>query len=176
MPSEKAPEPPRRSDGAEGGGIVLPLELPEITRRLPHRFPFLFVDRVIEFEDGKRLVALKSVSVNEPFFPGHFPGRPIMPGVLICEALAQAGGLLSSCSKGGTRGDRGVVLAGLEHVRFRRMVVPGDQLRLEVELLHRRGPLWKMRGRALVDGKLAAEAEFFNMEVDENRPGGVETP
>ncbi len=173
MASEKAP--PARSDGAGGAALALPLEYPEISRRLPHRFPFLLVDRVIEFEDGKRLVAIKSVSVNEPFFAGHFPGRPIMPGVLICEALAQAGGLLASCSRDGTPRERGVVLAGLEHVRFRRPVVPGDQLRLEVELLHRRGPLWKMRGRAFVDGKLAAEGEFLNMEVEENRPV-VETP
>jgi 3-hydroxyacyl-[acyl-carrier-protein] dehydratase len=141
------------------------LEYPEIIRRLPHRYPFLLVDRVIELVDGERVVALKNVSANEPFFEGHFPGRPIMPGVLICEALVQTGGLLASCSKDGLPEGRGIVLAGLEHVRFRRRVVPGDQLRLEVELLHKHRPLWKMKGRAIVDGKVAAEAEFLTMEV-----------
>jgi 3-hydroxyacyl-[acyl-carrier-protein] dehydratase len=141
------------------------LDYHEIIRRLPHRYPFLLVDRVIELVDGERVVALKNVSANEPFFEGHFPGRPIMPGVLICEALVQAGGLLASCSKDGLPEGRGIVLAGLEHVRFRRRVVPGDQLRLEVELLHKHRPLWKMKGRAIVDGKVAAEAEFLTMEV-----------
>jgi 3-hydroxyacyl-[acyl-carrier-protein] dehydratase len=147
------------------------LDYIEITRHLPHRYPFLLVDRVIEFTDGERLVAVKSVSANEPFFEGHFPGRPIMPGVLICEALVQAGGILASCSSDGLSGGRGVVLAGLEHVRFRKPVVPGDQLRLEVELVHRRRPIWKMKGRALVDGKVAAEAEFLTMEVEVSEMG-----
>jgi beta-hydroxyacyl-ACP dehydratase FabZ len=142
------------------------LEYPDIARRLPHRYPFLLVDRVVEFEDGKSLVGLKNVTANEPFFAGHFPGHPIMPGVLICEALVQAGGLLASCSSDGLPGDRMVVLAGLERVRFRRPVVPGDQLRLEVELVHKRRPLWKMKGRAVVDGRVAAEAEFLTMEAD----------
>ena len=147
------------------------LEYPEIIRRLPHRYPFLLVDRVIELVDGERVVALKNVSANEPFFEGHFPGRPIMPGVLICEALVQTGGLLASCSKDGLPEGRGIVLAGLEHVRFRRRVVPGDQLRLEVELLHKRRPLWKMKGRAIVDGKVATEAEFLTMEVQGSEMG-----
>jgi 3-hydroxyacyl-[acyl-carrier-protein] dehydratase len=147
------------------------LEYPEIIRRLPHRYPFLLVDRVIELVDGERVVALKNVSANEPFFEGHFPGRPIMPGVLICEALVQTGGLLASCSKDGLPEGRGIVLAGLEHVRFRRRVVPGDQLRLEVELLHKHRPLWKMKGRAIVDGKVATEAEFLTMEVQGSEMG-----
>ena len=147
------------------------LEYPEIIRRLPHRYPFLLVDRVIELVDGERVVALKNVSANEPFFAGHFPGRPIMPGVLICEALVQTGGLLASCSKDGLPAGRGIVLAGLEHVRFRRRVVPGDQLRLEVELLHKHRPLWKMKGRAIVDGKVATEAEFLTMEVQGSEMG-----
>jgi 3-hydroxyacyl-[acyl-carrier-protein] dehydratase len=147
------------------------LDYPEIIRRLPHRYPFLLVDRVIELVDGERVVALKNVSANEPFFEGHFPGRPIMPGVLICEALVQTGGLLASCSKDGLPEGRGIVLAGLEHVRFRRRVVPGDQLRLEVELLHKHRPLWKMKGRAIVDGKVAAEAEFLTMEVQGSEMG-----
>ncbi|HUE39463.1 MAG TPA: 3-hydroxyacyl-ACP dehydratase FabZ [Candidatus Binatia bacterium] len=147
------------------------LDYPDIIRRLPHRYPFLLVDRVIELVDGERVVALKNVTANEPYFDGHFPGRPIMPGVLICEALVQAGGLLASCSKDGLPEGRGIVLAGLEHVRFRRRVVPGDQLRLEVELVHKHRPLWKMKGRAIVDGKLAAEAEFLTMEVESSEMG-----
>jgi beta-hydroxyacyl-ACP dehydratase FabZ len=150
------------------------LDFRGVAERLPHRFPFLLVDRVLEFEDGVRLVAIKNVTVNEPFFPGHFPGRPVMPGVLICEAMVQAGGLLASLSTDGVPLDRGVVLAGIEHARFRRKVEPGDQLRLEVEILHKRRPLWRLRGRALVDGAVAAEAEFLTMEIDERPPGAGE--
>lgn len=146
------------------------LDIREIVKRLPHRFPFLLVDRVLEFEDGKRIVALKNVTVNEPFFTGHFPGRPIMPGVLICEAMLQAGGLLASCSLHRDPTVRVQVVAGLDRVRFRRPVEPGDQLRLEIDVIHRRLPLWRFRGRALVDGRLAAEAEFMNVEVDEPPP------
>lgn len=147
------------------------LEYPDIIRLLPHRYPFLLVDRVVELRDGERLVAIKNVTANEPFFSGHFPDRPIMPGVLICEALVQAGGLLASCSADGLPPGRGIVLAGLERVRFRRRVVPGDQLRLEVELIHKRRPLWKMRGQARVDGQVAAEAEFLTMEIDSSEIG-----
>jgi 3-hydroxyacyl-[acyl-carrier-protein] dehydratase len=147
------------------------LDYPDIIQRLPHRYPFLLVDRVVALADGERLVAIKNVTANEPFFAGHFPGCPIMPGVLICEALVQAGGLLASCSRDGLPAGRGVLLAGLEHVRFRRRVIPGDQLRLEVELVHKRRPLWKMKGRALVEGTLAAEAEFLTMEVDGSEMG-----
>lgn len=164
MPRKRTARPGENSAGAKA------LDVREIARRLPHRFPFLLVDRVVEFDDGKRLVAIKNVTVNEPFFVGHFPGRPLMPGVLLCEALVQAGGLLANCSTDGVPVGRGVVLAGLEHVRFRRKVEPGDQLRLEVELIHKRRPLWKMRGRALVEGEVAAEAEFLTMEVDEQVP------
>jgi beta-hydroxyacyl-ACP dehydratase FabZ len=147
------------------------LDHADIIRRLPHRYPFLFVDRVIEMVDGERLVAIKNVTADEPFFEGHFPGRPIMPGVLITEAIVQAGGLLARCSSEGLPPGRGIVLAGLEHVRFRRRVVPGDQLRLEVELVHKHRPLWKMKGQALVDGKVAAEAEFLTMEVESSEMG-----
>jgi 3-hydroxyacyl-[acyl-carrier-protein] dehydratase len=147
------------------------LDYPDIIRRLPHRYPFLLVDRVIALADGERLVAIKNVTANEPFFSGHFPGRPIMPGVLICEALVQAGGLLASCSYDGLPAGKGVLLAGLEHVRFRRRVIPGDQLRLEVELVHKRRPLWKMKGQALVEGNVAAQAEFLIMEVDSSEMG-----
>jgi beta-hydroxyacyl-ACP dehydratase FabZ len=141
------------------------LDVREIAARLPHRYPFLLVDRVIGLERGVRLAAVKNVTANEPFFPGHFPGRPVMPGVLLCEALVQAGGLLASLSEDDGGRPRRVVLAGIERARFRRKVEPGDRLLLEVELVHYRKPLWRMRGRALVEGELAAEADFLTMEV-----------
>jgi 3-hydroxyacyl-[acyl-carrier-protein] dehydratase len=141
----------------------------EIAALLPHRYPFQFVDRVLEFEDGARIVALKNVSINEPYFRGHFPEQPLMPGVLICEALAQAGALLAHRSQNGVPAGRVVLLAGLDNVRFRRPVVPGDQLILEVVLVKRRGPLWRLHGTARVDGQLAAEADLSAMEIDRSR-------
>lgn len=153
----------------------------DIRRLLPHRHPFLLVDRVREVEPDRRIVALKCVSANEPHFQGHFPGRPIMPGVLVCEALAQAGGLLVHASVNGDldpdRADAErlfLVLAGVENARFRRPVLPGDQLVLEVALERRHRPLWKMRGVATVDGQIAAEAEIALAEVaDGPRPDGT---
>ena len=141
----------------------------EIAALLPHRFPFQFIDRVLEFEDGVRIVALKNVSINEPFFRGHFPEQPLMPGVLLCEALAQAGALLVHRSTDGVGLGRVCVLAGLDRARFRRPVLPGDQLHLEVILLKRHRPLWKMRGTARVDGQVAAEADLSLMETERNR-------
>ena len=133
----------------------------DITAILPHRYPFLLVDRVIEVEVGKRIVALKNVTMNEPFFIGHFPNRPIMPGVLLCEAVVQAGGILARMTAPDPRHDGQIaMLATLDRVRFRQQVTPGDQVRLEVETIRRRGPFWKMRGAAVVDGKIAAELEF----------------
>lgn len=132
---------------------------------LPHRYPFQFIDRVLEFEDGKRIVALKNVTINEPFFRGHFPEQPLMPGVLICEALAQAGALLAHRSADGVQAGSVVVLTGLDAARFRRPVLPGDQLHLEVTLVKRRRPLWKMHGVARVDGHVAAEAELSLTET-----------
>lgn len=137
------------------------MELFDIAALLPHRYPFLLVDRVIEVEVGKRIVALKNVTINEPFFTGHFPGRPIMPGVLLCEAVVQAGGILARMTAPDPQKDGQIaMLTTLDHVRFRQQVIPGDQVRLEVAALRRRGPFWKMRGAALVDGKVAAELEF----------------
>jgi 3-hydroxyacyl-[acyl-carrier-protein] dehydratase len=141
----------------------------EIAAYLPHRFPFLFVDRVLEFEDGARILALKNVSINEPFFRGHFPEQPIMPGVLICEALAQAGALLAHRSRGGVAPGNVVILAGMDRVRFRRPVIAGDQLHLDVVLVKRRGPLWKMHGTARVDGEMVAEADLSAMEIERTR-------
>ena len=141
-------------------------EYREIWTLLPHRAPFQFIDRVLEFEDGRRIVTLKNVSVDEPFFQGHFPELPLMPGVLICEAMAQAGALLAHRSQDGVTPGHVVVLAGLDRARFRRPVLPGDQLRLEVTLLKRHRPLWKMHAVARVDGQMVAEAELSAMEVE----------
>jgi UDP-N-acetylglucosamine acyltransferase len=156
-------------------------ELEKVAQLLPHRYPFLLIDRVIEFEPDKRLVALKNVTVNEPHFTGHFPDRPIMPGVLICEAMAQAGGLLavgSICGslEGYLASPRNVllVLTSIENAKFRRQVVPGDQLRIEVTFLRRHRPLWRMHGTASVDGQVVAQADFAAVEVEEPGAGRVE--
>jgi beta-hydroxyacyl-ACP dehydratase FabZ len=132
-----------------------------ITDFLPHRYPFLFVDRVVALEAGRRITALKNVTINEPFFRGHFPGRPLMPGVLICEAVAQAGGILASSAFPGAKNRPSIaMLTGLDRVRFRHPVFPGDQLCMEVEVVRRHDPFWKMRGVAAVEGKVVAELEF----------------
>ena len=130
----------------------------EIQRIIPHRYPFILIDRVVELEPGKRIVGLKNVSANEPFFQGHFPGYPIMPGVLIVEALAQAGSvlLLSQPDEQGKL----PLFAGIDRLRFRRPVGPGDQLRLEVEFTMRRGSIGKGNVRATVDGQVVVEGEL----------------
>jgi beta-hydroxyacyl-ACP dehydratase FabZ len=138
----------------------------EVTAILPHRYPFLLVDRVVEIDTGRRIVALKNVTVNEPFFSGHFPGRPLMPGVLLCEAVVQAGGILAHATAPDTLGrGRIAMLTALDRVRFRQQVIPGDQLRLEVAVVRRRGSFWKMRGAASVAGKIVAELEFTLAEM-----------
>ncbi len=133
------------------------LDIVDIQKLLPHRYPFLLIDRVIEQERKKRIVAIKNVTVNEPFFNGHFPGFPIMPGVLIVEAIAQAGAALL-LEEVPDRHDKLMVFTGIERAKFRRPVVPGDQLRIEVNVLNWRTTAVKMEGRAMVDGKLACEA------------------
>jgi 3-hydroxyacyl-[acyl-carrier-protein] dehydratase len=135
---------------------------------VPHRYPFLLVDRVLELQAGRRIVALKNVTINEPFFPGHFPGTPIMPGVLIVEALAQAGGILL-LHEMPDRHEKLFYFTGIDGARFRRTVVAGDQLRLTVEVLKLRKSTCKMRGKAEVDGQLAAEAEILSSLVSKRK-------
>ncbi len=134
------------------------LTIQEIEKLIPHRYPFLLVDRVVEMEPGKRIVAIKNVTANEWFFQGHFPGFPIMPGVLIVEALAQTGAILL-LSDESARGQI-PLFAGIEKCRFRQQVVPGDTLTLELEVLARRGPVGKGRATARVENKVAAECEL----------------
>ena len=138
------------------------LDITEILKYLPHRYPFLLVDRVVELDEGKRIVALKNVTMNEPFFPGHFPHHPVMPGVLIVEAMAQAAAVLSFKSMGTVPDENQVVyFAGIDNVRFKRPVMPGDQLLMEVEITANKRNIYKYRGVARVDGEVAAEADLM---------------
>ncbi|MBI2350893.1 MAG: 3-hydroxyacyl-ACP dehydratase FabZ [Deltaproteobacteria bacterium] len=141
------------------------LDVKEIFKRIPHRYPFLLVDRIVEIEKDQRIVGIKNVTVNESFFQGHFPHRPVMPGVLICEAMAQVGAIFAYSSGGGADNGKVFMLTGLDRVKFKRPVEPGDQLRLELTSLKRRGSFWKMWGVAMVDGKIVAQAEISAMEV-----------
>jgi 3-hydroxyacyl-[acyl-carrier-protein] dehydratase len=136
------------------------LDQVEIQKILPHRYPFLLLDRILELELNEKVVGLKNVSVNEPFFQGHFPGNPIMPGVLIVEALAQAGGVLAFLSNPHHIGKNLIYFLGIDKVKFRKPVVPGDQLILELVALRRGQKVWKMRGKAFVKNNLVAEAEL----------------
>ncbi|RIL11743.1 MAG: 3-hydroxyacyl-[acyl-carrier-protein] dehydratase FabZ [Proteobacteria bacterium] len=149
---------------ADGDSIAY--DTMQIMQVLPHRYPFLMIDKVMVFEDGQRVVAIKNVSANEPFFQGHFPGRPVMPGVLILEAMAQAGAILARESKDGVLDNKVSMLVAANDVRWKRQVLPGDCLRLEMLSLRRKRPLWVMRGRATVDDKMVAEATISAMEVD----------
>lgn len=138
------------------------MNIHQILKQLPHRYPLLLVDRVLELERGKRIVALKNVTINEPFFTGHFPHRPVMPGVLMIEALAQAAALLSFDSQGITMDDKTVYyFAGIDGARFKRPVEPGDQLQLEVELLRQKAGIFKYKGCAKVGSEMAVEAELM---------------
>ncbi|MBI5739232.1 MAG: 3-hydroxyacyl-ACP dehydratase FabZ [Nitrospirae bacterium] len=136
------------------------LDCREIQKILPHRFPFLLIDRVTDIQPRKKALGLKNVTINEPFFQGHFPDYPIMPGVLIVEAMAQVAGILASTS--GAKGNI-VYFMSIEKAKFRKPVVPGDQLRFEVNVLQQRNNVWKFSAEARVDDKLVAEAEFTAM-------------
>ncbi len=154
-------------DAAAGPAPTPPLMLDclAIQAYLPHRYPFLFVDRIIELEPYKRAVGLKNVTLNEPFFKGHFPERPIMPAVLILEGMAQVAGVLAFYSLGGRR-DYIPFFTGIDKAKFRTPVVPGDQLQMALEVRRRHGDrVWAFIGRASVDGKLAAEAELQAMMI-----------
>src|SRR3989442_14451386 len=143
------------------------MEQAEIQSLLPHRYPFLLVDRVQELDPDRRIVGFKNVTINEPFFQGHFPGRPIMPGMLIIEAMAQVGGmLLMSHFEGQNVEDKVMYFMSLDHVKFRRPVVPGDQIRFELEMLSFRGKTCKMKGVGYVEGQVVAEAERMAMVGD----------
>jgi len=136
------------------------MDIKKITSLLPHRYPFLLVDRVVEVEPGQRLLGYKNVTINEPFFQGHFPEKPVMPGVLIIEALAQATGLLAMESED-VAGKAIYYLVGVDKARFKRPVVPGDQLMLEVEVLKQRRGIWTFIGKGTVDGQVCASAEIM---------------
>ena len=138
------------------------MDIHQIIKKLPHRYPFLLVDRVLELEKDVRIKALKNVTINEPFFNGHFPNRPVMPGVLMLEALAQASALLSFSSEGEeSDGSRLYYFAGIDGARFKRVVEPGDQLILESTITRKKGAIYKYATRATVDGELAVEAELM---------------
>lgn len=159
MTSEQATERP--AEQAAGG----PWDVRWVMSVLPHRYPLLLVDRVLEMDPGKRLVAIKNVTINEPFFIGHFPGQPVMPGVLLVEGMAQAGGLLLLHDLP-DRDRKLLYFASIENARFRRPVVPGDQVRYEIDVLRLRASYCKLQGRVTVDGQLCAEATISSATVD----------
>jgi len=138
------------------------MDITQIMKYLPHRYPFLLVDRVLELVPNERVVAIKNVTMNEPHFPGHFPHHPVMPGVLMIEALAQTAGLLAFRSSGKEITENSVIyFVGIDGARFKRPVVPGDQLRMEASILRHTRGIWKFAARATVDGQLACEAELM---------------
>jgi 3-hydroxyacyl-[acyl-carrier-protein] dehydratase len=145
------------------------MDVNEIQSILPHRYPFLLVDRVLELKPGEKLVAVKNVTANEHFFQGHFPGHPVMPGVLILEALAQAAALLGYKTAQANPITHVTYLMTIDGAKFRKPVVPGDQLKLDVTLLRYKGQLLKVHGQALVDGQVAAEADFLATIIDRNQ-------
>ena len=143
------------------------IDIREIQSILPHRYPFLLIDRIIELEPKKKIVGIKNVTINEPFFQGHFPGNPIMPGVLILEAMAQAGGILAVKSTDNLEGkEKTVFFLGIDKAKFRKPVVPGDQIKFEITIIHERAPTWKVSAKAFVDEKLVCEAELTAMVAE----------
>ena len=151
---------------AERKALARPiLDIQQIFQYLPHRYPFLLVDRIVEYEEGRRIVGLKNVTINEPFFQGHFPGHPVMPGVLIIEAMAQVGGMMMMDTIENPE-EKIVYFMSLDHVKWRRPVIPGDQIRFELEVLQIRGRTCRMRGVGTVDGQVVAEAEMMARVVD----------
>jgi 3-hydroxyacyl-[acyl-carrier-protein] dehydratase len=153
--------------------LKAPLDIVEIMKLLPHRYPFLLIDRVVEMERKKRIVAIKNITINEPFFQGHFPDYPIVPGVLLLEALAQAGCILVMVELPDPS-DKLIFFTGVEHARFRRPALPGDQVRMEIDVLNWRSRLMRMQGKAYVDGKLICEGIVTSQMVPRNRPAKSE--
>jgi 3-hydroxyacyl-[acyl-carrier-protein] dehydratase len=148
------------------------MDVTEIQKILPHRYPFLLVDRVVEYTPNEKLIGYKNVTANEQFFNGHFPGHPVMPGVLILEALAQACALLAYKSDPTVDASNLVVyLMAIDGAKFRKPVVPGDRLTLTASVMKHKGPIWKQRGEATVDGQLVAEAEFLATVVEKGKAG-----
>ena len=139
------------------------LEIDELMQLLPHRYPMLMIDRLVDIKPGESAVGIKNVSVNEPFFVGHFPQKPVMPGVFMIEAMAQAAAAFASYTEGLDVEGKIVLFMGVDHARFRRPVTPGDQLRILVKTAQRRPPVWRFTGEATVDGKRVAEAEYSAM-------------
>jgi 3-hydroxyacyl-[acyl-carrier-protein] dehydratase len=139
---------------------TMPMDVNAIMKILPHRFPFLLVDRIVELEHGKRCVGIKNVSVNEPFFPGHFPGHPVMPGVLIVEAMAQVAGIMAYLASDEATKKKVSYFMAIDNAKFRKPVVPGDQLRIEISTTMNRRGIWGVDGKAFVDGKLVTEASL----------------
>jgi 3-hydroxyacyl-[acyl-carrier-protein] dehydratase len=149
-----------------GSAVIGPLDIRRVMAALPHRYPMLLIDRVEEIVPRERIVAIKAVTINEPFFQGHFPTRPIMPGVLLVEAMAQASGVLAVESLGLAGSGKLVYFMAIDGAKFRRPVEPGVLLRIEVDLVQDRGTVCKFAGRVLIEGKLAAEANFTAMIAD----------
>ena len=149
-----------------GSAVIGPLDIRRVMAALPHRYPMLLIDRVESIEPKKRIVAIKAVTINEPFFQGHFPSRPIMPGVLLVEAMAQASGVLAVESLGLAGSGKLVYFMAIDGAKFRRPVEPGVLLRIEVELVQDRGSVCKFAGKVIMDGKVAAEANFTAMIAD----------
>ncbi|HYO51581.1 MAG TPA: 3-hydroxyacyl-ACP dehydratase FabZ [Archangium sp.] len=145
------------------------MDIQEIQQLLPHRYPFLLVDRVVEIIPGQKLVAYKNVTVNEDFFNGHFPGHPVMPGVLILEALAQASAILAYKTEGTDPRSKVTYLMSVDGARFRKPVVPGDRLQLNIEVIRHKSSVWKTKGTATVDGAKVAEGEFLATVVDKDK-------
>lgn len=143
--------------------VVVPekIDIVEILKLLPHRYPFVMVDRILSLELGKEIVGLKNVTINEPFFQGHFPGRPVMPGVLILEGMAQVGGIMAYYSNPSAVGSKLLFFAGIDKARFRKPVVPGDQLLFTLKLVKEKRSIMMMTASATVDGQLVAEAELM---------------
>jgi 3-hydroxyacyl-[acyl-carrier-protein] dehydratase len=140
--------------------VTLPMDINGIMKILPHRYPFLLVDRIVELEHGKRCVGIKNVTINEPFFPGHFPGHPVMPGVLIVEAMAQVAGIMAYLASDEETRKKVSYFMAIDSAKFRKPVVPGDQLQIEISTTFNRRGIWGVDGKAFVDGKLVTEASL----------------